>query len=67
MGAVRAEDEVIKTAVARVRQFPADAEVGGAAVVVLPARRRSSDGVEHRLEGAHDDHVVEHLTMPFSP
>ena len=66
MGAVRAEDEVLRRqneALADVGALLADAEVGGAAVVVLDALPGAGllDGVEHRLEGAHDDHVVEHL------
>ena len=66
VGAVRAEDEVIgrqHVALADVGALLADAEVGGAAVVVLDALPGTGllDGVEHRLEGAHDDHVVEHL------
>ena len=64
--AVGAEDEVLwaeHEALADVGALLADAQVGGAAVVVLNALPGAGllDGVEHRLEGAHDDHVVEHL------
>ena len=66
VGAVRAEDEVIgrqHVALADVGGLLADTQVGGAGVVVLDAFPGAGllDGVEHRLEGAHDDHVVEHL------
>ena len=66
VGAVRAEDEVIgrqHVALADVGALLADAQVGGAGVVVLDAFPGAGllDGVEHRLEGTHDDHVVEHL------
>ena len=66
VGAVGTEDEVLRLqheALADVGALLADAEVGGAAVVVLNALPGAGllDGVEHRLEGAHDDHVVEHL------
>ena len=70
VGAVRAEDEVIggeHKALADVGALLADAQVSGAAVVVLDAFPLAGllDGVEHRLEGAHDDHVVEHLDHAF--
>ena len=66
VGAVRAENEVIgrqHVALADVGGLLADTQVGGAGVVVLDAFPGAGllDGVEHRLEGAHDDHVVEHL------
>ena len=65
VGAVGAEDEVVRgqySALADVGGLLADAEVGGALVVVGDALPLSGllDGVQHRLEGAHDDHVVEH-------
>ena len=68
--AVRAEDEVIggeHKALTDVGALLADTEVGGAAVVVLDTLPLAGllDGVEHRLEGAHDDHVVEHLDHAF--
>ena len=64
--AVRAENEVLRRqneALADVGALLADAEVGGAAVIVLDAFPLAGllDGVEHRLESTHDDHVVEHL------
>ena len=66
VGAVGAEDEVLglqHKALTDVGALLADAQVSGAAVVVLDAFPLAGllDGVEHRLEGAHDDHVVEHL------
>ena len=68
--AVGAENEVLRRqheALADVGALLANAEVGGAAVVVLNAFPLAGllDGVEHRLEGAHDDHVVEHLDHAF--
>jgi len=45
----------------------ADAEVGGAAVVVLHAIPRTGglDRVEHGLEAPHGDHVVQDVDQPL--
>ena len=70
MAAVGSEDEVVGT---ELRGLPhhggllSDAEVRGAAVVVLHTVPGTGglDGIEHGLERAHGDHVVQDVDEPL--